>query len=168
MKPEIYWIPGPWAGRLAIAARPRGGDWVEDEVNGWRLAGIDTVVSLVEREEAVQLELLNEGRAAEKSGIRFISFPIPDRGLPASTRDAVLLMAAIAGALEEGKNVAVHCRQGIGRSGMFAAGVVISSGTNPQEAIRVVTSARGIPIPETSEPRAWTQTLPSGMPLTKR
>ena len=50
MSPDLYWIVGPWRGRLAIAARPRGGDWLDDELSGWRQAGIDVVVSLLENE----------------------------------------------------------------------------------------------------------------------
>ena len=117
MKPELFWISGPWRGKLAIAARPRGGDWLNDEANGWRRAGVDVVVSLLENEEASQLELMGEGHAAEHNSISFISFPIPDRGVPASFGDAASLMIRIAGQLEAGKNVAVHCRQGVGRSG---------------------------------------------------
>jgi protein-tyrosine phosphatase len=132
MTPDLFWIPGPWHGRLAIAARPRGGDWLEDEATGWRRAGIDVVVSLLEDREAAQLDLLEERRAAEKNDMQFISFPIPDRGVPASTPQAVSLIASIAGALEQGKNVAVHCRQGIGRSGLIAAGVLVNSGVNPE------------------------------------
>ena len=57
MNPDLFWIPGPWRGKLAVAARPRGGDWLEDEASGWRQAGLDVVVSLLEKEEAAQLEL---------------------------------------------------------------------------------------------------------------
>ena len=37
---KLYWISGPWAGKLAIAARPRGGDWLEDEIRDWKNGGI--------------------------------------------------------------------------------------------------------------------------------
>ena len=37
MHTELYWIPGPWLGRLAIMPRPRGGDWLEDEIRSWRM-----------------------------------------------------------------------------------------------------------------------------------
>ena len=86
------------------------------------------VVSLLASEEADQLDLLTERQAAESNGIRFISFPIPDRGLPASTPAAVSLILDIAGAFEQGKNVAVHCRQSIGRAGLIAGGALIASG----------------------------------------
>jgi len=47
MRPQVYWINLPMAGRLAIMARPRAGDWLDDEISGWRVQGIDTVVSLL-------------------------------------------------------------------------------------------------------------------------
>ncbi len=128
MTPDLSWIPGPWRGRLAIAARPRGGDWLQDEVSGWRQAGIDIVVSLLEGDEAEQLELGDEGKAVSTDGLIFISFPIPDRGVPSSTPAAGALMSRIAESLEDGKTIAVHCRQGIGRSGLIAIGVLMVSG----------------------------------------
>ena len=162
MKPELFWIPGPWRGRLAIAARPRGGDWLVDEMDGWRRAGVDVVVSLLENEEAAQLELLDERAAEEGSRMSFISFPIPDRGVPASIPQAMSLMAAIAVALEQGKNVAIHCRQGIGRSGAIAAGVLTTSGAGPTSALDLVSAARGVRVPETQEQRLWLERLSSG------
>ena len=168
MTPDLFWIPGPWRGRLAIAARPRGGDWLGDESSGLRRAGVDVIVSLLEEDEAAQLDLAGEAKAVEANGLRFISFPIPDRGIPASTPAAVSLMASIAGALEEGKNVAVHCCQGIGRSGLIAAGVLMTSGLSPEQAIQLVTAARGVEVPETSAQRLWAQQLSHGLPLVRR
>lgn len=95
MKADLSWIPGPWRGRLAIASRPRGGDWLDDEAGAWRQADIDVVVSLLENVEAAQLDLLHERQAAEDHAINFISFPIPDRGVPASMQEAVALIARI-------------------------------------------------------------------------
>ena len=161
MKPDLFWIPGPWRGRLAVVTRPRGGDWLEDEVSGWREAGLDVVVSLLEKDEAAQLELGHEGDVAESKRVQFIWFPIPDRGVPASTRDALSLLSRIAAALEEGKNVAVHCRQGIGRSGLIAAGLLVTSGMNADEAIEVVSATRGLTIPETATQLRWIKHLPS-------
>ncbi len=115
------------------------------------------MVSLLESEEADQLNLLDEPRAAEANCIRFISFPIPDRGVPVSVPTATSLMAEIANALEEGKDVVVHCRQGIGRSGLIAVGVLAHSGVSLERAIQVVSSARGLPVPETAEQLSWLQ-----------
>jgi len=167
MKADLFWISGPWRGRLAIATRPRGGDWLDDEASAWRHADVDVIVSLLEKEEAGQLDLLGERQAAEDHALRFISFPIPDRGVPASLQEAVSLIGRITAQLTAGKNVAVHCRQGIGRSGLIAAGALIAAGTTPDEAMQIVSSARGTAIPETAEQRRWTERLPSGLPVTR-
>jgi protein-tyrosine phosphatase len=161
MNPELFWIPGPWRGRLAVTTRPRGGDWLEDEASGWRHAGLDLVVSLLEEEEAAQLELVQEGEVARSKGIQYISFPIPDRGVPASMQAALSLLRKIADALEEGKNVAIHCRQGIGRSGSIAAGVLVTSGIGVEKAIETVSAARGQTVPETPAQVQWIHHLPT-------
>ncbi len=161
MKPKLFWIPGPWRGKLAVANRPRGGDWLDDEISGWRKAGLDVVVSLLEEDEAAQFELDHESEVAESKGVHFISFPIPDRGVPASTREALALFADVAAALEAGKNVAVHCRQGIGRSGLIATGVLLTSGIGVEKALEVVGAARGETIPETPAQLQWIKHLPS-------
>jgi hypothetical protein len=41
-------------------ARPRGGDWLTDEVQAWQDACVDVIVSLLMREEQQELELLDE------------------------------------------------------------------------------------------------------------
>lgn len=167
MKADLFWIRGPWRGRLAIAARPRGGDWLVDEIGAWRSAGIDVIVSLLEDDEADELGLDDERPTAESQAVGFLSFPIPDRGVPASTDAAMSLIAGIATQLDAGKNVVVHCRQGVGRSGLIASGVLMSSGIKADEAMRIVSSARGASIPETHEQRWWIEKLPSRVPVEK-
>jgi protein-tyrosine phosphatase len=159
MTPDLYWISGPWKGRLAISARPRGADWLEDEVSGWRRAGVDSVVSLLESAEEAQLQLELESEFAGRSGLKFVGFPIPDRGVPALNGKATALISNIQSELTAGKNVAVHCRQGIGRSGLIAAGVLILSGLQVDEAIRTVSSARGLAVPETPIQADWLHRL---------
>jgi hypothetical protein len=146
MNANLFWIPGPWRGRLAIAARPRGGDWLEEEARAWRCARVDVVVSLLENDEAAELELSGEGNAADSNGTQFVSFPITDRGVPASRRDALSLIGSVTAMLEQGKNVAVHCRQGVGRS---------------QQAMNAVSAARGQTIPEPASQLEWIKRLPS-------
>jgi hypothetical protein len=80
MIPTVHWIEAPPPGRLAIVPRPRAGDWLGDEIAGWRAAGIDLVVSLLEPEEAAELGLQDEAGLCRQNTIEFVSFPIPDRG----------------------------------------------------------------------------------------
>ncbi|MBI3679765.1 MAG: dual specificity protein phosphatase family protein, partial [Acidobacteria bacterium] len=108
-----------------------------------------------------------ERQAAEGQAISFVSFPIPDRGVPASVDGAISVIGRIAAQLDAGKNVAIHCRQGIGRSGLITTGVLVNSGTNAEEARQIVSSARGISVPETLEQRRWIQQLPARMAVAK-
>jgi protein-tyrosine phosphatase len=161
MQADLFWMPGPWQGQLAIVARPRGWDWLDDEASAWRQAGIDFVLSLLQDDEAAQLGLADEGQASENEGIAFLSFPIPDRGVPASREAAMSAIGRIATQLNAGKNVARRCRQSIGRAGLIATALLVNSGIKAGEAMQIVRSARGVPVPETREQRVWLEQLPS-------
>ena len=155
MKTELYWIDGSWPGKLAIVPRPRGGDWLEDEVQAWRQAGLDAVVSLLTQEESVDLDLAHEAELSRAKGIQLIEFPIPDRSVPFSRRATVELLRELHQLLVKGKDVGLHCRQGIGRSAVIAACLLVFSGIEPEMAFQRISAARGCTVPETSEQRDW-------------
>src|SRR5262245_49943610 len=155
MRTELYWTAGPWSGRLAIIPRPRGGDWLEDEIQSWRRSGVDVVVSLLTREEQSELDLPDEEAQCRANNIEFVSFPIVDRGVPSSAQAFSAHVVKLAERLADGKNIAVHCRQGIGRAALVAICVLIWSGLEPAAAIERVGAARGCVVPETSEQRRW-------------
>jgi len=73
-------------------------------------------VSLLEAGEVKELGLHREAGLCHDLDMEFIAFPVPDGGVPASTRETMALAAAIVARLDEGKAVAVHFRAGIGRS----------------------------------------------------
>jgi hypothetical protein len=77
MSTKLYWVNGPWPGNLALAARPRGGDGLEDEMLDWRSAGVDIVLSLLTPDEEEDLDLTLESRAAIDAGLKFLSIPFP-------------------------------------------------------------------------------------------
>jgi protein-tyrosine phosphatase len=154
----LYWIEGPWAGRFAIVPRPRGGDWLEDEIQAWQQAGIDRVVSLLTPDEVADLELGQEAAWCQTYGIQYVSFPIPDRSVPASRHAVLDLVHQLEQALAEGESIAVHCRQGIGRSALLAACVLVAAGMEPETAFQHIRTARGCAVPETAEQREWVRT----------
>ena len=168
MKTDIYWIDGGCPGHLAILPRPRGGDWLEDEVRSWRQNGIDIVLSLLTAEEVADLQLAEEAELSQRHGVRFLSFPIADRGVPASRQATMELVRTLEKALAEGKNLAIHCRQGIGRSALLAACLLIMTGVDPDTAFQRLSAARGCAVPETAEQREWVrqfaQELPAPVP----
>ncbi len=155
MRTELYWISGPWSGKLGIAARPRGGDWLKDEMLNWRRAGVNTVVSLLTRDEEQDLELDRESREALSAGMEFLALPVPDRQIPMSENAVTTVVTKLDAELSVGKNVVIHCRQGIGRSGLLAACLLIVRGWDPEAAVLALSAARGVAIPETREQRNW-------------
>ncbi len=155
MAAKVFWITGPWRGRLGIVPRPRGTEWLDDETRAWREAGIDVVVSLLERNEEADLGLTGESTSSTASGLAFRAFPIPDRSVP-SSREAVAEIADhIVDALRSGKTVAVHCRQGIGRSAMIVAAALIAGGLNAETAVNAIRQSRGLDVPETQAQLQW-------------
>jgi protein-tyrosine phosphatase len=157
MKATVYWIEGPWPGRLAILPRPRGGDWLADEVRAWRAAGIELVVSALQEEEVNELDIAGEAVLSEAAGIRFVGFSITDRGVPASARETVALVRRLDERLSRGHSVAVHCRQGVGRSALLAACLLAGAGVEVDTAFQRIATARGCPVPDTDEQRDWVQ-----------
>jgi protein-tyrosine phosphatase len=155
MSTKLYWAEGPWLGKLALAARPRGDDWLEDEIASWRREGVDTVFSLLTPEEENDLGLNNEARHVKAQGMQFASLPIPDREAPDSDTKVAKALQKVEADLSAGKNVVVHCRQGVGRSGLISAALLVMKGFTPEAAIKNLSASRGTSIPETAAQRRW-------------
>ncbi len=92
---------------------------------------------------------------AATSGVEFRPFPIPDRGVPASQESVAELANGIVDALEMGRNVAVHCRQGIGRSALIVGAVLVAAGKDAKTALKMIEESRGLEVPETDDQRQW-------------
>ncbi len=122
----------------------------------WRRTGVDSVLSLLTEEEEADLDLENEAATVQQKGMKFRSFPIEDRQVPSSPSElARTIEDIIEGDLKEGKNVVIHCRQGVGRSGLVGACLMIATGLDAKTAIDRLSAGRGVPIPETAEQRHW-------------
>jgi protein-tyrosine phosphatase len=152
---RLFWIEHGAVGRIAIAARPRAGEWLEAEVAEWKASGLQVIVSLLEADEVSELGLQREADLCRASGIEFISFPIPDRGVPKSREDAWGVAGLIARGMADGRSIAIHCRAGIGRSSVVAACALISAGVETNEAFALIRDARGVSVPDTDEQRDW-------------
>jgi len=152
---RLHWIEISAVGRIAISARPRADDWLETEVGEWKASGLDMVVSLLEREEVSELGLQRESELCRACGIEFVSFPIPDRGVPEAKRDVLQIASSIASGIADGRSIAVHCRAGIGRSSIIAACALICSGIEASDALTQIKAARGLTVPDTDEQRDW-------------
>ena len=154
VRANLYRIPAPVAGALSTMARPRGDDWLDDEMAALREAGVDVLVSLQTLTERTEVGLADEPAAAERAGIRFHAFPVVDFGVPDRAEFQPLLVALLDD-LTAGRHVAIHCRGGIGRSSVVAAALLVGLGVAPADAWATISEARGCVVPETDEQRRW-------------
>lgn len=161
MATRFYWLRGHSPGSLAIAPRPRGGEWLVDEIAAWKRSGVDAVLSLLTPDEERELELGNEETEVQLQGMEFLSLPIEDRRVPSSEANLSATLEKVERHLQSGDNVLVHCRQGIGRSGMVTACLLVRKGLSPDAAVHEVSAIRGTAIPETSEQRDWIDRYPA-------
>ena len=159
MQVKLHWIDGIGAGRLGILPRPRGGDWLGDEILSLKSSGVDAVVSLLERAEIEELDIAEEQALCEANGISFLSFPIPDRDVPPSGREALEFAGSVSNLLLSGESVVIHCRQGVGRSALMGACVMAVGGVPVGEAFERIEAARGCRVPDTPEQRQWVAQL---------
>lgn len=155
MATKLYWLDDAWPGKVALSARPRGGDWLEDEIVGWKRAGINTLISLLEPQEEQDLDLQGEAAEIRHQKMEFVSLPIPDRQVPRSEAELASALEKIERSLAGGKNVLIHCRQGVGRTGLVTACLLVKKGVSPGAAVEKLSATRGVVVPETEEQREW-------------
>jgi protein-tyrosine phosphatase len=152
---KIYWIDKISLGKLGIMARPRGGDWLEDEIKSLRNSGVDIIVSLLESEEILELDIVDEERLCKLHDISFLSLPIKDRDVPLSIQETFKFAQTLSDFLKKEKNVVIHCRQGVGRSSLIAACVLVLNGFSSEAAFEKIKLARTCEVPDTKEQRDW-------------
>jgi protein-tyrosine phosphatase len=155
VRAELYPIADCPVGRLAIMPRPRADDWLEDEAVSWRKQGVDTVVSLLEDEKISELGLGEEETACSRAGLRFLRFPIADRGVPASETEVSAFVSLLMSEMRAARGVGIHCRIGVGRSASMAVCVLAALGMSLEVAWASVQRARGLSVPDTSAQREW-------------
>ena len=151
------WVKAAAPARLAIMPRPRGGEDLRNEIAALRKDGIDVLVSLLESHEVRELELKDEAMLCAEYGISFLSHPIKDRGTPHSKSEFANLIATLLNEIRAGKSVAIHCRAGIGRTGITAACLLHGLGLPVNEIFPKLSESRGVPVPDTEEQSKWVQ-----------
>jgi protein-tyrosine phosphatase len=102
----------------------------------------DVLVSLLEPHEYQALGIASLAEAAQEAGISVLRLAIQDVSVPASMEGCQATVAKVIGALADEKTVVVHCRGGLGRSGLVAACCLVACGDEPGVAISSVRQAR--------------------------
>jgi protein-tyrosine phosphatase len=152
---DVFWIESTPPVGLAVVLCPREGESLKEDLLQFREAGIDTLVSLLDPNEAIWLGLKDEGPLAESGGISFLPFPILDAHVPANVATFRAFVAGLADRLRAGERIGVHCRGSIGRATVTAACTLIHLGWKAKDALKAIQAARGCEVPDTSEQLRW-------------
>lgn len=156
---RIYWIDIFKKGKIGIMARPRGNEWLEDEIMLLAHRGIELLVSLLEEDEVYELELEREAHLCKKHGIAFLNFPIKDRSVPANSEAFRVLVKQVDEYLEKDKRLVIHCRMGIGRASLLAAGILVYKGIDSQLVFELISEYRRLTVPDTPDQINWLKRL---------
>ena len=154
-----FWIDTASPLQLAIASRPQGGMWLQDDIRSLKDEGIELLVSLLSYRENRELELEEEKAACSAVGMSFVNFPIPDRHVPPSRLGFLTFAQFLHKRASEGLRVGVHCRACIGRSSVLLATVMRLEGHSAREAFDRISDARGLRVPDTAEQAKWVARL---------
>ncbi len=147
----MNWIPQCKTGKLAIMPRPQG----YHDIQGWFQQGATTVVSMLTMMEEACLGLSDEYEACRSLGLHYVSVPIPDRGVPDSMKSFANLVDDLCTRIKASEQVVIHCRMGIGRSGLLCTCILVNQGYSISDSLEAVKKARGIAIPDTVEQLDW-------------
>lgn len=112
-----------------------------DAIRAW---GASVVITLMEQSELDYLQVSAMGAAVHARGMEWVHLPIIDGGVPNEAFEQrwnaqrPIVMAVLRG----GGKVLVHCKGGLGRTGSFAAKLLIEAGLGADEAVRRVRDVR--------------------------
>ena len=168
--PNSYWV---LPGRLLAGEYPGGLGPEQTQARLARLleAGVNSFLDLTQPGEAEPYE------AVLPVSIDYLRKPIRDHGTPAAPAQMAEILACLRTALREGRRIYLHCRAGIGRTGMVAGCLLVEQGLSGQDAFTELNrlwrqSARASQwptVPETPEQidyvKSWTAGTPENDPL---
>ena len=97
------------------------------------------------------------------AGIDYLRLPIPDFGVPGPEWETQWQVASpqLLERLRAGESILLHCKGGLGRTGMIAARLLVELGSSPEESIAAVRLARPGTI-ESREQEAYVRAIKHG------
>jgi ADP-ribosylglycohydrolase len=100
------------------------------------------------------------------AGIEYLRAPITDHGIPKERTQMAAILETLSRALDSGRPVYLHCRAGIGRTGMVAGCLLIERGLTADQALTELNrvwqqsarASRWPSVPETAEQTRYVRT----------
>jgi ADP-ribosyl-[dinitrogen reductase] hydrolase len=148
---DIQGVPGKIGITLCpgkVQSGAASGSWERDlriDIQAVKSWGATTWLNLLTDKEMLDLKVEDLGIAVKRSGMRYFCLPIEDVDVPDATFEKSWKTAGaqLREELMRGGKVLIHCRGGLGRSGMIAARLIVELGAeSPEDAILRVRVSR--------------------------
>jgi len=122
------------------------GEWRRDlglDLETIRAWGCQILVTLMERGELARFQV-DDLFDRIPAGMAHVHLPMPDGGTPDAAWERAWVEARprILETLAAGGRIVIHCRGGLGRTGLLAARLLVESGLAPEQAVAAVRRAR--------------------------
>ena len=163
---QIAFVETPGKGKIGMTFCPGKQDpyamtgvWERDlqsdlaAIANW---GATALVTLMEQHELERLKVSGLGEMAVAQGLDWYHLPIRDVSVPSATFELEWNAAGrkLRTRLLGGESVVVHCRGGLGRTGLVTARLLVELGQSPVSALQQVRASRPGAV-ETREQEAY-------------
>ena len=151
---QIAFVETPGKGKIGMTFCPgkhdphaMTGPWerdLESDLAAIAKWGATALVTLMELHELERLGVSSLGEIAVAQGLDWYHLPIRDVSVPSAAFEAEWKSAGMAlrTRLLGGESVVVHCRGGVGRTGLVAVRLLVELGEAPASALQRVRAAR--------------------------
>ena len=125
-------LSGPWARDL------------ESDLAAIQVWGASALVTLMEQHELVHLGVGSLGEQVRSMGLDWYHLPIRDLSVPTAEFETRWRTSGreLCARLLGGQSLVVHCRGGLGRTGLIVARLLIELGEAPETALQRVRAVR--------------------------
>lgn len=144
-------VLGPGMGRLGLTLCPGkknpGSNWNRDlgkDLQAIRNWGATTVLTLIEDHEFQMLGVQTIAQDVRALGMVWLHLPILDVSVPDHRFEDVWVLEGptLHKRLDAGERILIHCRGGLGRTGLVAGRILVERGYDPKTAIQRVRAVR--------------------------
>ena len=151
---QISTIDSPGGGRIGLTFCPgkkdpnaMTGAWDRDlvaDLDAIRHWGARTLVTLMESHELEALHVPTLGDVAETTGLDWLHLPIRDVSIPDKRFEHRWppVSTQLIDKLGRDESIVIHCKGGLGRTGLVAAVLLVHQGMSPDSALLKVREAR--------------------------
>jgi ADP-ribosyl-[dinitrogen reductase] hydrolase len=141
----------PGQGRLGLTICPGKKDWpgnwdrdLGEDLRVIRAWGASTLVTLIEEAEFRLLGVEDLSTEVQRYGMAWMHLPIRDVDVPDGRFERAWQVAGpeVHRRIDGSERILIHCRGGLGRTGLVAGLILVERGVDPRDAIDRVRAAR--------------------------